>query len=140
MRLNISRLWLRQTKSRRNLILPVTAGALFIVMNASFAQQRGGSNVFVIAESVSTSIEARRIMRRNGWQEASFRQADFILVVVRSMLWSPLTEYYENIEQLRSDASSQMNISGSNFVVYIFDIGSRGRPIFSRKIDYPARD
>ena len=136
----ISRVILRKIKSRRSLILSATASALIFVSNPSAAQQRGGSNVFVIAESVSTSIEARRIMRRNGWEESSFRQADFIIVVVRSMILSPLLEQYSSVEQLRLDASNQMNISGSNFVVYIFDIDSRGRPIFFRKIDYPARD
>ena len=129
-----------KTKARRSLILLASTSAWCVVANSPSAQQRGASNVFVIAESVSTSIEARSIIRRNRWQESPFRQADFILVVVRSMLFSPLTEYYDSVEQLRLDASNQMNIAGSNFVVYIFDIDSRRRPIFFRKIDYPARD
>jgi hypothetical protein len=53
-----------------------------------------GEKFFVIAESVSTSMEARRIIRQQRWQEAPLRQAEYVLVVVRSSLMMPLIGIY----------------------------------------------
>jgi len=85
------------------------------------AQLRGLS-VAVIAPSVSTSIEARQVMRRFGWTETNFRNADAILVVVRSMLYNPLNYSYGSIKELQDDADMQLNISGENFHMYIYSI------------------
>jgi hypothetical protein len=60
----------------------------------------GGEKVAVIAPSVSTSMEARSIVRRLGRVESSLREAEAILVVVRSMLLNPLNYSYENINEL----------------------------------------
>ncbi|MCX5829200.1 MAG: hypothetical protein NTV58_14530 [Deltaproteobacteria bacterium] len=78
--------------------------------------------VYIIAPSVSTSIEARTIMSRQGWGECKIRNADAILVVVRSMLFNPLNHSYETVFDLQKDADNQLNIAGENFHVYIYSI------------------
>jgi len=50
-----------------------------------------GLKVATIAPSVSTSVEARAMRSRLGWVEVSPREADVILVVVRSMRFNPLS-------------------------------------------------
>jgi hypothetical protein len=81
-----------------------------------------GLKVAVIAPSVSTSMEARATIRQNGWSETSLREADVVLVVVRSMLFNPLGYSYESIGELKKDAEMQLNISGEHFHVYLYDI------------------
>jgi hypothetical protein len=49
------------------------------------------SGVAVIAPSVSTSMKAREIRMRLGWTEVQPKQADNVLVVVRSALFDPLS-------------------------------------------------
>lgn len=95
------------------LIVLVAAGSL---TNA----HAGGEKVAVIAPSVSASIEARSIMRRLGWTESNLREAEGILVVVRSMLSDPLNYSYNSIKELREDADIQLNITGEKFHVYIY--------------------
>jgi hypothetical protein len=81
-----------------------------------------GEKVAVIAPSVSTSIEARSIIGKNKWIESNPREADFILVVVRSSLSLPLNISYDCYKELRDDAEGQLNISGRNFCVYLFQL------------------
>jgi hypothetical protein len=83
-----------------------------------------GYNIAVIAPSISTSWEARDIMRRKRWFESSLKDADSILVVVRSGLLFPLFHSYDSVGELREDAEGQLNITGNNFHVYLFDINS----------------
>lgn len=81
-----------------------------------------GEKVAVIAPSVSTSIEARSLLKKNGWIESGLREADFILVVVRSMLMSPLNFSYDCYKELLFDAEGQLNIVGANYCVYLYQI------------------
>lgn len=55
------------------------------------------NTVAVIAPSVSTSMEARKILAELGWHEVPLRNASCVLVVVRSMLFNPLIGVYSNI-------------------------------------------
>jgi hypothetical protein len=48
------------------------------------------------------------------------RRAQFALVVVRSELEMPVSGFYSSVGELKQDAEGQLNIAGSNFVVYIF--------------------
>jgi hypothetical protein len=82
-----------------------------------------GNAVAIIAPSVSTSIEARRIIARQGWHEGKLKTADAILVVVRSELSLPLQSSYSFIGELKEDADRQLNIAGSNFHFYIYQLG-----------------
>jgi len=96
--------------------------------------------VYVVAKSVSTEMEARDIVAKNGWTESHLRQADIVLVVVRSELEYPLREYYQSIGELEEDADQQLNIAGSNFVVYAFRIDDDLRPTVVRRVAYAAKD
>jgi hypothetical protein len=63
-----------------------------------------------------------------------------VLVVVRSELEMPLIGFYESVGELKRDAEMQLNISGSNYVVYIFGLDDDLRPIELKRIAYPAND
>ena len=97
-------------------------------------------NVAVIAHSISTSMEAREVRRRNGWTETDLRQADAILVVCRSGLNWPLNSSYDSIKELDDDADSLLNISGSNFHIYIYRINSDLSVDEIKHVHYPADD
>ena len=71
--------------------------------------------VYVIAPSVSTSMEARSVMARKGWTSCKIKKAEGIFVVVRSMLSNPLHYSYQSVFELEKDADFQLNISGENF-------------------------
>ena len=82
-----------------------------------------GVKAFVIAESVSCSLEARRVMRKLRWAEViSPREANTFLVVCRSGLYYPLNARYDSFKELKRGAEFQMNISGSRFHVYSFTV------------------
>ena len=102
------------------------------------ATAQRGLNVAVIAHSVSTSMEAREIRYRQGWGETSLRQADAILVVCRSGLSHPLSSSYESTKELDDAADSQLNISGSNFHVYVYRINDDLSVDEVEHIHYPA--
>ena len=73
------------------------------------------------APSPSTQREAGRILRFCRWSDTSVvRDADALLVVVRSSGSHPLSPSYDNFKWLRDDASSQLNESGPQFHVYLF--------------------
>jgi hypothetical protein len=97
-----------------------------------------GLGVYVIAPSVSTSMEARSIRMKKGWSESSLRQADAILVVVRSMLFNPLNYSYGSVKELEADADNQLNIAGENFHVYIYSIDDNIAVTQEKHISYKA--
>jgi hypothetical protein len=97
-----------------------------------------GLGVYVIAPSVSTSMEARSIRMKKGWSESSLRQADAILVVVRSMLFNPLNYSYDSVKELEADADNQLNIAGENFHVYIYSIDDNMAVSQETHISYKA--
>jgi hypothetical protein len=72
--------------------------------------------------------------------ELPLRRAQFVLVVVRSELELPLTSFYGSLCDLRHDAEMQLNISGSNYVVYVFALDDELRPRELKRISYPAND
>jgi hypothetical protein len=82
------------------------------------------TDVAVIAPSVSTRMEARAVLARLRWHETTLREAQGILVVVRSMLFNPLSSSYDSIKELQEDAEGQLNISGESFHIYIYRINS----------------
>ena len=96
---------------------------MILVATPCAALAQRSLSVAVIADSVSTRAEARKVLARQGWTEAtSIRHADGILVVFRSGLGWPLNESYRSIKELNDDAESQLNFSGSNFHIYIYKI------------------
>ena len=62
------------------------------------------------------------------------------MVVVRSGLSFPLSGFYENVSELERDADSQLNIAGSNYVVYVFSLDQNLKPFEIIRTDYPAND
>ncbi|MCG2721465.1 MAG: hypothetical protein L6290_05540 [Thermodesulfovibrionales bacterium] len=111
-----------------------------LVASSNQLQAETGLNVAVIAPSVSTSMEARRVVRKQGWAVTGYRNADAILVVVRSMLYNPLNYSYESIHELEEDADSQLNISGENFHIYIYSINDNLSVDQIKHIKYSADD
>jgi hypothetical protein len=99
----------------------ITATILLLAPSLSHAQGRGLS-VAVIAPSISTSMEAREVLARLGWSQTNLRNADGILVVVRSMSFNPLSYSYRSIGDLQRDADTLPNISGENFHIYLYQI------------------
>lgn len=82
---------------------------------------------YVIAPSISTRQEANIILRENLWiEEFSPLQADGVLVVVRSGLFSPLSPLYTDINSLETEANMQLNISGSKMHTYLYEFGMGG--------------
>jgi hypothetical protein len=79
-------------------------------------------------------------MQRQRWAEAPLRRADLVLVVVRSELQMPLSGIYSSVTELKQDAEMQLNISGSNFVVYVFALDDDLRPTELKRVAYPAHD
>ena len=102
--------------------LAVLASSLFLAKPQTASAQRGLS-VAVVAHSISTRIESRKVLARQGWTETTnLRQADGILVVCRSGLNWPLNDSYRSFKELNDDADSQLNISGSNFHIYVYKL------------------
>ena len=95
-------------------LLVSTVGGLGVVSGAF-------DSIYVIAPSLSTRGEARVIMRENKWTETSAaREADAILVVVRSGLSYPMNSRYDSLDELRQDADNQLNLLGPRFHVYVY--------------------
>ena len=105
------------------------------------AHAERGLSVAAIAHSLSTRMEAREVLRRQGWTETTnLRQADGILVVCRSGLTWPLNSLCESIKELDEAADSQLNISGSNFHIYVYRINDDLSVDEVKHIHYPAND
>lgn len=112
---------------------------IFIALfSTSPARAEEALSVAVIAHSVSTSMEAREIRIRQGWLEADYTHADALLVVCRSMLLNPLMHGYGSIEDLDRDTENQLNIAGSNFHVYIYQINADFSVSQIKHLHYPA--
>jgi hypothetical protein len=94
----------------------------------------------VIAHSVSTSSEARKVLSKIGESAYSLASKNLILVVCRSGLSYPMNSSYNSLSELNSDADSQLNISGDNFHVYIYQMDSDGTITERQHIDYKAED
>jgi len=96
-------------------------------------------SVAVIAPSVSTSMESRRIVAKQKWTVGTLKDADAILVVVRSVLFNPLQATYRSLGKLREDAEGQLNISGPKFHVYIYKMGDNLQCTQLKHISYEAQ-
>ncbi len=80
-----------------------------------------GPLVHTVAPNVSTQREAQRIIRLCRWTDTSVvRDADVILVVVRSSGSFPLAPSYANLKWLYDEANSQLNDSGAQYHVYLY--------------------
>jgi hypothetical protein len=105
--------------------LAVLASSFFLVATPQTAFAQRGISVAVVAHSISTRVEARKVLARQGWTETTnLRQADGILVVCRSGLNWPLNDAYRSFKELNDDADSQLNISGSNFHIYVYKLNN----------------
>lgn len=114
--------------------------ALILFLFATQPADAAGERMYVIAKSISTGVEARNILVQNNWVESNLRDADFALVVVRSMLRNPISSFSDDIFEIEDEADRQLNISGSNFVVYIYALDENLRPTLVQQTDYPATD
>jgi hypothetical protein len=77
--------------------------------------------VAVIAPSLSTRTEARAVLLKNpAMREAPIKQADAVLVVVRSGLRNPLAASYDTYCELKENAERQLNIAGQDFHIYLY--------------------
>lgn len=79
-------------------------------------------DVASMTDSISCSRLARHIMRLNKKSESSLRDADVILVVVRSTFNNPLDSSYDSTGELKEDVEGCLNIAGSNGHVYVYQI------------------
>lgn len=131
---------MRSTRSNTTWLFALLAFVSALAFSITAYAERGLS-VAVIAHSVSTRMEAREVLRRQGWTETTnLRQGDAILVVCRSGLSWPLNSSYDSIKELDEDADSQLNISGSNFHIYIYRINDDLSVDEIKHIHYPAND
>ncbi len=106
-------------------LLALGALALFALPTGLTAQAYGppGPLVYVVATSASTQREAGRLMRFCRWNHTTaLKDADMVLVVVRSSGSTPLHSFYDSAKWLVDDASSQLNESGSLFHTYLYSI------------------
>lgn len=100
------------------ILAALTAGS---AVRAPAQQAVQGPIVYVVAPSPSTDKEAHRIMRFCRWNDTTVvRDADMLLVVVRSSGSTPLSSHYDSLKWLRDAASSQANESGAQFHSYLF--------------------
>jgi hypothetical protein len=108
---------------RRTLVAGILAlGGVHGVAGAQAATPQG-LLVYVVAPSPSTIKEAQKIMRFCRWTDTmTLRDADMVLVVVRSSGSTPLASLYDSLKWLRDDASSQLNESGAQFHTYLYSI------------------
>ena len=118
------------------LAIAVLAGSPADGRPATAAQQV--KEVAVIAPSVSTSMEANRILAQTGYRRVGLRKAAAVLVVVRSALYDPLSYSYSSYCELVQDAESQLNIAGMNFHVYVYALDDDLVPSRLGHQSYPA--
>jgi hypothetical protein len=115
------------TKVSRFVFLLFVFGLLLAATHAEEKEPsktpKRASSVAMIAPSLSTSREAKRIITQQGWTQGKMKTADALLVVVRSNLSLPLRSSYDFIGELKEDAERQLNISGAKFHVYIYQLG-----------------
>lgn len=94
----------------------------------------------VIAHSLSTQSEARKVLSQIGETSYSLSTKNLVLVVCRSGLMFPLNSSYDSLGELNSDADSQLNISGENFHIYIFQMNNDGSFSENQHVNYKAED
>lgn len=76
---------------------------------------------FVIAPSPSAAREAERLLRACRWADTTIaRDADLVLVVVRSSASEQLSPSYDSLQWLRDAVRSQSDDAGAQFHVYLF--------------------
>lgn len=117
----------------KRLLVAVIYFILLLLAKESYAQC-----LYVIAPSVSTSMEARSIMVQKGWVECGIKKADAVLVVVRSMLFNPLNDSYRSVFELEKDADNQLNIAGEKFHIYLYSIDDDLRVAQTKHVSYKA--
>ena len=128
---------IRKETTRLSTFLAFVCALVFSVP----AHAERGLSVAVIAHSISTRMEAREVLRRQGWTETTnLRQADAILVVCRSGLNWPLNSSYRSTKELDDDADSQLNIGGSYFHIYVYQINDDLNVDEVKHIHYSAND
>jgi hypothetical protein len=131
-------------KISRLIALPLVLGLLssFSIIHAQQKEPpktvRRALSVAVIAPSLSTSREAKRVMAQQGWTQGKMKTADAILVVVRSSLSLPLRSSYDFIGELKEDAGRQINISGPKFHIYLCQLGDDLECTELKHISYEA--
>jgi hypothetical protein len=82
-----------------------------------------GPVVFVVAPSGSTAAEAKRLLHFCRWTDTTaLRDADLVVVVVRSSSGGPMAPAYDSMKWLRDEANSLLNESGAQFHVYLYTI------------------
>ena len=106
--------------------LAALAGALTLAGPVGVAAQTQvpqGPLVYVIAPSPTTAKEAQKIMRFCRWTDTTaLRDADMVLVVVRSSGSTPLASFYDSLKWLVDEAASQLNESGAQYHTYLYSI------------------
>ncbi|GMV36120.1 MAG: hypothetical protein AMXMBFR61_06280 [Fimbriimonadales bacterium] len=99
----------------------VLATLLALVVSPLDAQVMRGSRMTVIAPSTAAREVARQVMRQSGWSDAKPKQADGVLVVVRSSMYNPLfTSSRSCFCDLRRNAERQPSLSGSKYHIYVY--------------------
>ena len=112
---------------------------LLTIGTKSFSQR--GLNVYFIAHSISTRVEGKSIIRKNGWNIVTNpRDANLILVVCRSGLYYPLSSSYRSIKELDEAADGLLNITGDNYHLYKYSISGNGSVSETRHKYYEAKD
>lgn len=106
--------------------LTALAAALMLAGPVGIAAQTQapqGPLVYVIAPSPTTAKEAQKIMRLCRWTDTTaLRDADMVLVVVRSAGSTPLASFYDSLKWLLDEAASQLNESGAQYHTYLYSI------------------
>lgn len=104
---------------------------LLLPVSAARAQPKGqtpspvpqGPVVLVVAPSGSTAAEAKRLLHFCRWTDTTaLRDADLVVVVVRSSSGGPMAPAYDSMKWLRDEANSLLNESGAQFHIYLYSI------------------
>lgn len=109
---------------RRSVLGAGGLAILALTANARAQSYHGsGPLVYVIATTPSTQKEAGRLLRFCRWNDTTaLKDADMVLVVVRSSGSTPLDSFYDSAKWLVDDASSQPNESGSLYHTYLYSL------------------
>lgn len=106
--------------------LGLVVGALVLTSPVRLSAQAPapqGPLVYVVAPSPTTAKEAQKIMRFCRWTDTTaLRDADMVLVVVRSSGSTPMASFYDSLKWLRDEATSQLNESGAQYHTYLYSI------------------
>jgi hypothetical protein len=82
-----------------------------------------GPVVLVVAPSGSTATEAKRLLHFCRWTDTTaLRDADLVVVVVRSSSGGPMAPAYDSMKWLRDEANSLLNESGAQFHIYLYTV------------------